>query len=195
MANLPSSLPVPIVVATHRADNFPDARPEYFATRSPLSFKVASHMKRFGRGCVYFPPPHGHIGVDRSLRCRIDAGQLISRFRPSVDYLFNSAADAFGPRVLAVILSGRLNDGACGALRIRRNGGVVIAQCPDSCRAASMPLATIDNGSASYILGPVGISRALVSLTMVAGSRALFGASRAGKSSHQLVEKFQPLIK
>jgi two-component system chemotaxis response regulator CheB len=63
--------------------------------------------------------------------------------RPSIDVLFESAADAYGARVLAVVLSGANHDGAAGAREIRRRGGIVIVQHPDTTESAIMPEAAI----------------------------------------------------
>lgn len=176
LSNLPRFFPAPIVIALHRSERVPDFRPQLFGNSS-LELRTARNEEWLNAGCAYFSPPGAHISVLPPHRCQLQFGPRIGLFRPSIDHLFESAAASFGPRAMAVILSGRLNDGARGALAIRNNGGVVFAQSPQSCEAASMPKAAIENGSATFSLDPLTLSRALVSLAMVPGSRWLFGAS------------------
>lgn len=176
VARLPVNFPCPLVVALHRSDAGPDYRPHFFGLKSRLCFKSAQQGAWLNPGCVYFAPPGTHVAVAPPGRCLVELATG-GGFRPSVDSLFDSAARTFGSRALGVILSGRLYDGATGALAIRNKGGVVIAQNPNSCGASSMPESVLANGSANYSLAPDIIAHALVSLAMMPGARALFGAA------------------
>jgi two-component system chemotaxis response regulator CheB len=102
-------------------------------------------------------------------------GEKINFACPAVDPLFSSAARYYGRQVIAVVLSGRLYDGAAGAREISRGGGVVIAQELGTCVAPQMPRAALESTSGALVLPPRAIGHAIVSLTMVRGAEALLG--------------------
>jgi two-component system chemotaxis response regulator CheB len=84
--------------------------------------------------------------------------------RPSIDVLFESAADVFGPRAIGVVLTGANRDGARGAGEIRRRGGLVIVQDPTTAESDVMPKAALDAAPGARVLPPEGIGRLLLSL-------------------------------
>ena len=95
------------------------------------------------------------------------------------DELFASAARAFGPRALAVVLSGRLHDGTAGVQAIKAHGGRVIAQEPATAEQSSMPWSAMATGCVDLVLDPARIAAALVALVTVRGALELFGVRGA----------------
>jgi two-component system chemotaxis response regulator CheB len=91
-------------------------------------------------------PPGHHLVVNPDARLTVSTAPPRGPFRPSVDWLFESAAVSFGERHIAVVLSGRLHDGARGIRAVHRLGGVTFAEDPASCRFSDMPKAAIDSG-------------------------------------------------
>jgi two-component system chemotaxis response regulator CheB len=107
---------------------------------------------------------------------RLVRGPKENNFRPAVDPLFRSAAQAYGERVVGVILSGGLDDGTHGILHIKRRGGIAIAQSPDDAAEPSMPRSAIDRVGVDYVLPAAEIGAMLNSLVMpVAESRSPVG--------------------
>ena len=103
------------------------------------------------RGTVYLAPSDYHLLVeDRHFALSTDAPVLHAR--PSIDVLFESAADAYGPRLLAIVLTCASDDGVAGALAVRARGGRVVVQDPTGATSPILPRAVIARGAADRIL-------------------------------------------
>jgi len=155
LSQLPKDFCTPIVVAQHRHKKSNEGLPEYF--RRATQFKVvdAEDKQWIRPSHVYLAPADYHLLVDRDgergeLHLSVDEAVRFSR--PSIDVLFESAADAFGREVLAVVLTGANEDGAHGAKRIKSRGGMVVAQDPATAEAPQMPQAAIDEVKVDRIL-------------------------------------------
>ncbi|HYR30001.1 MAG TPA: chemotaxis protein CheB [Thermoanaerobaculia bacterium] len=154
-STLPADFAVPIVVAQHRYKTSSDALPNYFRRHSSLQVVDATDKQWVQPGHVYMAPADYHLMVDRSgehgeLSLSVDAAVAYSR--PSIDVLFESAADAYRQSVIGVVLTGANSDGTRGALRIKQRGGFVIAQDPTTAEAPAMPEAAIAAGRVDRIL-------------------------------------------
>ena len=180
LATIPIEFPVPIVVVQHLSERHPTCFTDLLEPKSTLPVRWIRHGDAIGPGVVRVAPPgrHAVIATGGRTLALLDSPP-VNFSRPSADPLFVSAALQFGNTAIGVVLSGRLSDGKAGAVAIRRAGGVVIAQQPDTCAAASMPQSAIAAGSVHFVLPPNAISRALTALTMMPGARAMFGWPRA----------------
>ena len=96
-------------------------------------------------------PPDYHLLVEKG-HLALSTEAAISYARPSVDALFESAADAYGDRVVGVILTGTNRDGAAGLATVKRLGGLAVVQSPSSAEAASMPEAAIAAAPVDHVL-------------------------------------------
>jgi two-component system chemotaxis response regulator CheB len=146
---------VPIVVAQHRHKKSNEGLPAYFRRQTDLKVVDADDKQWIQSGHVYLAPADYHLLVERNgdrgeLSLSVD--EAVRYSRPSIDVLFESAADAYGSRVVAVVLTGANEDGARGAVRIKARGGIVIAQDPKTAEAPTMPQATIDAVQVDRIL-------------------------------------------
>lgn len=102
-------------------------------------------------GHVHVAPPDHHLLIHRD-RVLIRRGPRENRTRPAVDPLFRSAGVAFGSRVVGVVLSGTLDDGASGLRAVRRCGGIGVVQDPNDAEWPGMPQSAVDRGEADHVL-------------------------------------------
>jgi two-component system chemotaxis response regulator CheB len=144
---LPAETPFPIIIVLHLPPRSPSAIVDVFAKRCAIAVREASSKEEAAPGTAFFAPPDYHLLVesDRTFSLSIDPPDNHSR--PSIDALFVSAADAYGPALLGVILTGASSDGAEGAEAICRAGGVVVVQDPSTAEAPTMPSAAIARAS------------------------------------------------
>jgi two-component system chemotaxis response regulator CheB len=170
LSELPADFRAPVAVVMHLSRNGSVLR-EILQRRTPLVVEWARDRTRLRPGHVYLAPPDEHLLVNEDFRCELSGSVRVCYARPAADVLFTSAAAAFGPRVVGVILSGAGRDGTNGALAIRESGGTVLAQSPASSVMSGMPAAAIDRGGTDLIVHVDNIASALLSLT----------ASRRGK--------------
>jgi len=149
LSGIPSDFPVPIAICQH----MPAGATESFAHRLSevcnLPVTEAVHGERFLPGHVYLAPGGAQTRITRNggvSRLMVDADFADSLYVPSVDVLFSSSAQAYGPHQLAVIMTGMGWDGAAGMLAVREAGGYTIAQTLESSHAPSMPMRAIGAG-------------------------------------------------
>lgn len=160
---LPTDLPAAVFVALHTAPQSPGLLPEIFKYRGPLPAAHAQDGEPIEPGRIYVAPPDHHLLLEAG-RVRVTRGPKENRFRPAVDPLFRSAALAYGPRVVGVILSGWLNDGAAGLWAVKARGGLTIVQEPAEAFARSMPEAALRLTRVDYRLRGAEIAPTLVQL-------------------------------
>jgi two-component system chemotaxis response regulator CheB len=123
----------------------------------PLPVREAEYKEPIQPGCVYVAPADYHLLVE-SGRFALSTDAKVLSARPSVDMLFESAADAYLDRVVAVVLTGASRDGAMGAARVKLKGGVVVVQDPATAESKVMPQAAIQSCAADRVLSLEGIA-------------------------------------
>ena len=160
---LPCDLPATVCVALHIPNDKSSALPRILSRVGPLPATHPKDGEAFEKGHIYVAPPGYHLLVEREL-LRLSLEPKEHRARPAVDPLFRSAAIAYGSRVAGVVLSGLLDDGTEGLIRINAHGGVGIAQEPADARFASMPCNAIARDHVQYILKPSAIATTLAQL-------------------------------
>ncbi len=116
------------------------------------------------RGRIYIAPPDHHMLIEQGY-IRLWRGPKENHSRPSINPTFRSAAKAYGPRVIGVILSGYLDDGTSGLIAVKVNHGVVVVQDPEDADHADMPRSAMRYIDADYVLPAARIAPLLVELT------------------------------
>ena len=116
-------------------------------------------------GHVYVSSPDHHLLVKPNRTLRVVRGPQENRHRPAIDPLFRSAAQAFGSRVIGVLLSGTLDDGTAGLYAIKESGGIAIVQDPEEAIAPGMPRNALKHVEIDYCLPTQKIALLLVQLT------------------------------
>jgi len=140
---VPAAARIPVVVVVHLSPNRPSLLLEIFAARCLAQVREPEDKQPMTAGSIWFAPPNYHLllEADRSFAFSVDLPVNFSR--PSIDVLFESAADVFGETLCCIVLTGANDDGARGASAVRRRGGLVIVQDPNSAEAKEMPNAAI----------------------------------------------------
>lgn len=153
---LPGNLEAGVVIVQHMPPGFTRSLAERLNQVSSLTVKEAAEGDRLASGLVLVAPGGYHLAIEGDGRIRLTTDPPRHGVRPAVDVTLQSAAEAFGQRVLAVILTGMGFDGARGAAAVRQAGGRVIAEHESSCVIYGMPRAVIEMGVADRIL-PLGL--------------------------------------
>lgn len=143
VADLPADLPASVFIANHVPTNSPGYLSEVLKMRSRVRVTRALDGQPIEHGCVYVAVPDRHLLViDGTVR--LGNGPRENMTRPAIDPLFRSAALSYGPRVVGVILSGMLNDGASGLGVIKACGGTAIVQNPLDADSVDMPQSALE---------------------------------------------------
>ena len=143
LGGLPRDLPASVFVSTHIPAHSPSLLAEILAGNTPLPVAQALDGQLVERGHVYVAAPDRHLLLIGDT-IRLGSGPRENMVRPSIDPLFRSAALSGGPRVIGVVLTGMLNDGAAGLHAIKSAGGVAVVQHPLDAEADQMPLAALE---------------------------------------------------
>jgi two-component system chemotaxis response regulator CheB len=142
LRDLPAAFSVPIVCVQHRARESTDAFPAVLARATKLPVREIDDEEPLSAPGVFLAPPDYHVLVEPG-RLVLSTDDPVSFSRPSIDVLFETAADAYGPNVIAVLLTGANADGARGVARVKQAGGIAIVQDPQTAEAPEMPAAAI----------------------------------------------------
>jgi len=149
---LPEDFPLPIAVVQHRYRTSNESLPEYYRRHSHLSVVDALDKQWIQPGHVYLAPADYHLLVDPEGELSLSVDERVEYARPSIDVLFESAAEAFGEGVIGVVLTGANTDGARGAKKIKERGGFVLVQDPATAESPEMPRAAIAASRVDRIL-------------------------------------------
>jgi len=114
--------------------------------------RLAKHEEPILPRTIYLASPDRHLLLGADGHVLVGGGPIENRWRPSIDVLFRSAAAAYGPLVVGIILTGLLNDGVSGMLAIQKSGGITIVQDPTEAEYPDMPVAVLDNMDVDYCL-------------------------------------------
>lgn len=138
LATLPADFPAPIVMAQHLDPRVPSSLAAILAKRTALKIVAVDGSATLKPATVYVVPADRHVEISEGT-VNVHANGIHGRPKPSIDLLFASAAEVYGDRLVAVILSGLGADGSDGAQAVKRNGGIVIVEDPMTASFASMP--------------------------------------------------------
>lgn len=152
VAALPADLDASVLIVLHLAPTSPGRLPQILGSVATLPVAAATNGEIVLPGRIYVAPPNRHMLVENDGRLLLTQGPMENRARPAIDPLFRSAALAFGPRLIGVVLTGYLDDGAAGLQAIKQCGGLAVVQDPKEAEAPSMPLSALRHVLADYCL-------------------------------------------
>jgi two-component system chemotaxis response regulator CheB len=163
VGQLPPDFPASICIVLHTAPDSPGFLADILDGRGYLQAKIPADGERLEHGVIYVAPPDRHLVVKPG-HVHLTRGPHENRSRPSIDVLFRSAAVAYGSRVVALLLTGLLNDGVVGLSAVQRCGGVVLVQDPDSASYPDLPLNALRAIAVDHVLPLAEMGEALVTL-------------------------------
>ncbi|WP_085646517.1 MULTISPECIES: chemotaxis protein CheB [unclassified Pseudomonas] len=168
LGSLRAGFGLPIIIVLHLPEERRSQLVEVFARRLALPVAEATDKQDIMPGTVYFATPGYHLSVEQDRSLSLSLEDRLHHSRPSIDFLFESAADAYGPALAAVLLTGANHDGARGLAQVKRQGGLTVVQDPDDAQVDTMPRAALKTHQPDYILPIHGIGRLLVELERIA---------------------------
>jgi two-component system chemotaxis response regulator CheB len=164
LAALPASLRPPVFVVLHLPRQRPSLLVEVLGHASTAPVVEAEDKMAVEPGTVYVAPPDYHLLVEPGPTLALSVDEPVNYSRPSIDVLFESAADVFGDGLLGIILTGGSRDGASGLRAIRAAGGTTVVQEPQDARVPFMTEAAIRESTVDFVLPVDGIAALLRTL-------------------------------
>src|SRR5215470_12152499 len=163
---LPADFPVPVAMVMHMPVGYTEMYAAKLNELSLVEVREAAEGDEFKPGRVFLAPAGRHLSLKRKADGKVvthlDARPFDSLHRPSVDVLFKSAADVYGPRVLGVVMTGMGSDGRDGAAWIKAKGGTVITESEDSCVVYGMPRSIEEAGLSDLSISLDGMADAIL---------------------------------
>ncbi|AFO46013.1 MULTISPECIES: chemotaxis protein CheB [Pseudomonas] len=161
---LPSTFAIPVLCVLHLPDDRHSQLAGVLQRRLHRPVCEARDKERISGGQIYVAGPGYHLSVERDLTLSLSQEEPVHFSRPAIDFLFISAADAYGDSLLGVLLTGANEDGARGLAYIKNNGGRTIVQDPRDAQVALMPEAALALHQPDHILTLSGIGQLLATL-------------------------------
>ena len=156
---LPAHFPLPIIIVQHLHPLQEGMALIHYSGGSALTVKDADEKEAIRPGFVYFAPPNYHLLIETDHTFGLSIDPKVNYSRPSIDVLFENAANVYGPRLIAILLTGANNDGAKGLRLIKEKGGLVIVQDPRSAEFPFMPEAALQVVKPDFVLGLAELGR------------------------------------
>jgi len=185
---LPADFQAAIFFVLHIPVDYPSVLPKILSRAGslPAEHPIDGEPVRHGR--VYVAPPDRHLMLEDGV-VRVKRGPRENRHRPAIDPLFRTAARVFGPRVIGVIMSGQMDDGAAGLHVIRSRGGIAIVQDPGDSASRDMPQSALEYGNVDYVLPASEIGPLLVKLVNKCAGDTMVERKKNGHKAEDNVEQ------
>ena len=164
LGRLPTDFPVPVLVVQHLDPRHRSLLAQILGRRTGLPVGEAEQGEKVRAGRIYVAAPDRHLLINKDGTVSLTETELVHFTRPSADLLLESMAAAYGPRAIAVVLTGTGSDGAMGVTAIKKRGGTVIVQDEASSEFFGMPSAAIRTGMVDFVLDLEEIATAVVTL-------------------------------
>jgi two-component system chemotaxis response regulator CheB len=166
---LPASCSLSFIVVQHIGARSDGWWIEFLNEKSELQVKEANEKEEIEKGTVYIAPPNYHLLVEKNRTFSLTIGERVNFARPSIDLLFESAAEAYRDRLIGIVLTGSNHDGASGLKKIKELGGLTIVENPEMAEWRGMPDAAIAAVTPDHILSLNRIPDLLMELNKKTG--------------------------
>jgi two-component system chemotaxis response regulator CheB len=149
---LPATMPVAIMIVVHIPRERPSLLTDIFRQKCAMRVEEGVDKADIKPGHIYFAPSDYHMLVDAGPQIALSVDDVIQFSRPSIDVLFESAADVYGKKLLGILLTGGNEDGASGLAYIARCGGMTVLQDPAEAAASAMPEGALKVMTPTHVL-------------------------------------------
>ncbi len=166
-SRLPKDFKTPIVIVQHISAHSDNTWISLLNEQYELCIKEADEKESIEPGKAYFAPPNYHLLIEKNKTFSLTIDERVNFARPSIDVLFESAAEAYTNTLIGIVLTGSNHDGTKGIKRIKEYGGIAVIEDPDTAYSAFMPRSALSAIEADYVLPLEDIADLLVQLTMV----------------------------
>lgn len=149
------SLEVPsfaIVIVLHRKHTDDNTLEELIAAKTKIPVKEVEDKVALERGCIYIAPSDYHLLFEKNDLLSLDTSEKVNYSRPSIDVAFESAADVYGKSLVGILLSGANADGTDGLIAIKKSGGTIVIQKPETADMPFMPNNALMRTTPDYVL-------------------------------------------
>lgn len=161
---LPEDFSIPVIIVQHVGSHSDNQWIKILNDKSNLYIKEADEKEKIERGTAYIAPANYHLLIGKNKTFSLTVDERVNFARPSIDVLFESAAEVYKSKLIGVVLTGSNNDGTNGIKRIKEYGGLAIIQDPKTAESAYMPASAITAVKADHILSLEDISYLLIQL-------------------------------
>jgi two-component system chemotaxis response regulator CheB len=155
---------LPVLVVLHLPDERNSQLAQVFRHRLAIPVEEVQDKQDIRPGTLYVATPGYHLSIEADRSLSLSLEEPVHHSRPSIDVLFESAADVYGPRLLAVVLTGANSDGARGLAKVKELGGITVVQDPKEAQVSTMPEAALALHEPDHILTLQGIGQLLAGL-------------------------------
>lgn len=163
---LPADFKLPIIIVQHIGARSENQWIELLNQRSCLIIKEADEKEKIEQGTVYIAPANYHLLIEKNKTFSLTIDERVNYARPSIDVLFESAAESYHKALIGIVLTGSNHDGTNGIKRIQECGGLCIVQDPATAESSYMPASAISAIKADHILQLEEIIRLIIQIDL-----------------------------
>ncbi len=178
LPSIPGDFILPVVIVQHIHPQQDRFFIEYLSRSCLRPVREAEEKEAVAPGVIYFAPANYHLLIEPDRTFSLSIDRKVNFSRPSIDVLFESAAEAYGSGLIGVLLTGASTDGAMGLRRIKERGGMAIVQDPSTAEFPAMPLAAINETQVDCVLSIPQMGRFLAKIGGASESHARHEATR-----------------
>lgn len=163
--NLSPDFTVPFVIVVHQSRSSRSSLAQVLQSRTKLIVCEPEDKEKILPGHIYIATPDYHLMIEEDKTFSYAYSELVNYSRPSIDVLFETAAEAYGEKLIGVLITGGNADGAAGLKHIVEKGGLAIVEDPDTADTPAMPRAALKMSKVDFVLSIDELIKKLNSLT------------------------------
>lgn len=152
IGNLDKRFPLPLIIVQHMSPDSENYLPHFLDSLKKIRVKEADEKEIPQPGTAYVAPPNYHLLIERDRSFTLTVNERVNYARPSIDVLFDTAAEAYREELIGIVLTGANNDGSQGLKKIKELGGMTMVQDPEEAESDAMPRAALEAVKADHVL-------------------------------------------